>query len=102
MIVETTTGPIRGTLERTSDGVDVHRFAGIPYAKPPVASLRFRAPQPVMPWSTVRDAATFGPIACQNTSSLDAMFRGEPEPRSEDCLYLNVWSSPTGSSRPSW
>ncbi|MEZ5342974.1 MAG: carboxylesterase family protein [Acidimicrobiales bacterium] len=34
----------------------------------------------------------------QNSSSLDAMFRGQPEPRSEDCLYLNVWSPPPTSA----
>ncbi|MEZ5342975.1 MAG: carboxylesterase family protein [Acidimicrobiales bacterium] len=63
MIIDTTAGPVRGTVERTVDGADVYRFAGIPYAQPPVGPLRFRAPQPVTPWTDVRDATMFGPIA---------------------------------------
>ncbi|MEZ4292058.1 MAG: carboxylesterase family protein [Myxococcota bacterium] len=40
------------TLE---DGV-VHAWRGIPYAKPPVRPLRWRAPQPAEPWENVREA----------------------------------------------
>src|SRR5215212_8429651 len=41
------------------------RYAGIRYARAPVGELRFRAPQPVEPWSGVYDATEFGPSAPQ-------------------------------------
>src|SRR5215470_3982757 len=40
-------------------------FKGIPYAAPPVGPLRFRAPQPVVPWAGVRPTDTFGRNAVQ-------------------------------------
>ncbi len=62
-------------------------FLGIPYAAPPVGRLRWRAPQPVQPWSGTRDALAFGPD-----------FPQPPQPtaraprQDEDCLFLNVWT----------
>jgi para-nitrobenzyl esterase len=83
-LAETDAGPVRGVA---SDGVI--SFKGIPYAKPPVGALRWRAPQPVTPWQTVRDAAEFGP-GCMQTDDVAT---------SEDCLTLNVWR-PAVSSEP--
>jgi para-nitrobenzyl esterase len=56
-------------------------FKSIPYAKPPIGELRWRAPQPVESWEGVREADKFGP-ACMQTDDL---------PKSEDCLTINVW-----------
>jgi para-nitrobenzyl esterase len=83
-LAETDAGPVRGIA---SDGVI--SFKGIPYAKPPIGALRWRAPQPVTPWQEVRDAAEFGP-GCMQTDYVQ---------RSEDCLTLNVWR-PAVSSEP--
>ena len=55
-IVETRCGKLEG---RETQGVQV--FRGIPYARPPVGILRFRAPEPAQPWSGVRSALEFGP-----------------------------------------
>jgi para-nitrobenzyl esterase len=85
--VSTTLGTLRGSRQ---DGIA--RFAGIPFAAPPVGELRFRAPAPPEPWDGVRSAERFGPVAPQNPSMMEALFGGESESWSEDCLYLNVWT----------
>src|SRR5438132_925558 len=86
-IVETTTGSVQG---RVKDGIC--DFRGIPYAAPPVGELRFRPPQPVEPWTGVRDATRFGPMAPQNMGAMEQMFGAPPQPMDEDCLTLNVWT----------
>ncbi len=89
-IAETTAGKIEGTEE---NGLCV--FRGVPFAAPPVGALRFQAPQPVEPWTGVREAKTFGPISLQaQNEMLEALLppSDPPQPQSEDCLYLNVWT----------
>ncbi|GAA3547238.1 carboxylesterase family protein [Amycolatopsis ultiminotia] len=66
-------------------------FRGIPYAAAPVGELRWRAPQPVAPWTGVRSAARFGPMCPQ--APQDAASAGIELPLSEDCLHLNVWTA---------
>jgi len=68
----------------------VYSFKGIPFAAPPVGDLRWKAPQPVQPWSGVREAVRFGPRAMQLPVFGDMNFRSSG--MSEDCLYLNVWT----------
>lgn len=62
-------------------GVQVYR--GVPFAAPPTGDLRWKAPQPPVPWEGVRNADEFGPVCMQQRS--EALM-------SEDCLYLNVWT----------
>jgi para-nitrobenzyl esterase len=69
----------------------ISSFKGIPFAAAPVGPLRWKAPQPVKPWTGVRQASTFGP-ACMQDASFPKIF-GAPPAMSEDCLYLNVWTS---------
>ena len=71
-----------------ANGVRVYK--GIPYAAPPVGSLRWRAPQPAPPWSGVRRTDVFGPNSLQGIvfDDIDPYACGV----SEDCLYLNVWT----------
>ena len=85
--VETTSGKLIGATHR---GTAV--FRGIPFAAPPVGALRFRPPQPVAPWSGVREALAFGPMAPQLPSALEALAGNTPLGQSEDCLTLNVWT----------
>jgi para-nitrobenzyl esterase len=80
-----------GSVEGTQDG-PVLRFAGIPFAAPPVGDLRWRPPQPAEPWDGVRDGSAFAPTAPQNVDMLNLFLGVEPEPQDEDCLYLNVWT----------
>jgi para-nitrobenzyl esterase len=93
--VDTTHGPVEGAWHH-----GVARFAGMPFAAPPLGDLRFRPPQPVEPWSEVRSAVEFGPICPQNPSMMDALFGGESEVWNEDCLYLNVWTTDVEPDEP--
>jgi para-nitrobenzyl esterase len=82
----TADGVLEGVV--SADG-KVRSFKGIPYAAPPVGPLRWKEPQPVVPWSGVRKAVDFGPRAMQGRIYSDMIFRDAGP--SEDCLYLNVW-----------
>jgi para-nitrobenzyl esterase len=84
--VQTDTGLITGT---SSSSPDVRAFKGIPYAAPPVGPLRWRAPLPPARWNGILAADRFGPRCFQGGLSSEA------DPMSEDCLYLNVWTSAT-------
>lgn len=82
---KTSCGVLEGTYE---SGIKV--FRGVPFAQPPVGELRWKAPQPVKPWTGVRAAKKFGPNPMQQNLFGDMNF-GTPE-NSEDCLYLNIWT----------
>lgn len=79
-------GVLKGVV--SADG-EIRAFKGIPYAAPPVGDLRWQSPQPVMPWTGVRDATDFGPRAMQRPIWDDMLFYDDGP--SEDCLYLNIW-----------
>jgi para-nitrobenzyl esterase len=81
-------GMVEGASPSAGSAVSV--FRGIPFAAPPVGDLRWREPQPVVPWSGTRQATSFAPRCMQLPLFSDMMFRS-PAP-SEDCLYLNVWT----------
>ncbi len=86
-------GLISGTVNK--DG-DIHIFKGIPFAAPPVGNLRWQAPQPVNAWAGVRKCDAFSASPMQPVPApfkcWSEEFIAPPEPLSEDCLYLNVWS----------
>ncbi len=82
-------GRLRGTLEG-----DARVFKGVPYAEPPVGSLRFRPPQRAKPWNGVLTADQFGQIPLQGGAA-----NGQPL-ASEDCLSLNVWGPNTPGPHP--
>ena len=103
---------------------DVRFFKGVPYAEPPIASLRWQAPQPAARWEGVRKAEEFGPRCMQGGggggggAARGGGARGEgarggapaapaaPAPQaqpaapatSEDCLYVNVWTAAQSAS----
>ena len=91
--VRVTAGLLAGS-ELTTDSGPVTRYAGIPYAQPPVGDLRFAAPQPAKPWDGTYDATAFGPSPIQDTSpaATDTVPGMRPTQTSEDCLSLNVWT----------
>lgn len=79
-------GVLEGAFEE-----GVRSFRGIPFAKAPVGELRWRPPQLPDRWEGVRKANRFGPRAMQRPIFGDMDFRSNG--MSEDCLYLNVWTS---------
>ncbi len=86
-------GFISGTVNKTKD---IHIFKGIPFAAPPVGELRWKAPQPVIPWTGTRACTAFGASPMQASPAPFSMWTAEflipKEPISEDCLTLNVWT----------
>ncbi|HEX8330449.1 MAG TPA: carboxylesterase family protein [Hymenobacter sp.] len=89
--VQVASGRLAG--EALPGGIRV--FKGVPFAAPPVGERRWKAPQPVQPWKDVRPATQFGPRAMQLPIFGDMNFRSNGV--SEDCLYLNVWTSATSA-----
>ncbi|WP_051163027.1 carboxylesterase/lipase family protein [Nocardia brevicatena] len=92
--ITTADGVVRGRRGRR-----IQRWRAIPYATPPVGDLRFRAPQPVRPWTGVRDATEF------QSAAIQPRFGGRISPRqtqqmSEDALTLNIVAPASSSSAP--
>ena len=74
----------------------MREFRGIPFAAPPVGNLRWRPPQPVVPWQGVRSMQNFGPPCMQQEQPINGLsWNRHVLPFSEDCLYLNVWTPAT-------
>jgi para-nitrobenzyl esterase len=89
------TGLITGVKSQTSNVVS---YKGIPFAAPPVKDLRWKAPQPAASWTGVRKCEAYGNDPYQNPPGAQGMWSAEffippTSTRSEDCLYLNVWTA---------
>ena len=87
-------GKVQGVV---CDSTDVIAYKGIPYAAAPVGELRWKKPQPVVPWDTVLIANNFRNASMQaahdpNDGAYGTEFFATDAPFSEDCLYLNVWT----------
>jgi para-nitrobenzyl esterase len=85
-----------GVLEGVTETSGVVSYKGVPFAQPPVGDLRWKEPQAPLNWKGIRKADHFGPQAMQRAIYSDMIFRSDG--KSEDCLYLNVWTpakSPT-------
>lgn len=86
-----------GVIEGFHDaetGLDM--FLGIPFAKPPIGDLRWKAPQAAEPWEGILETKSFGPSPVQTNVFGDMEFRSDTI--SEDCLYLNVWTPTLNNS----
>ena len=73
---------------QTTDGVT--SFKGVPYAKPPVDDLRWRAPQAPDPSSDEIECLDFGYTALQYEWPTEP---ASSFPKNEDCLTLNIWEN---------
>ncbi|XP_064472744.1 acetylcholinesterase-like isoform X2 [Ornithodoros turicata] len=88
----TTSGRISGAVEPTW-GIPIARFLGIPYAKPPLGSLRYRPPEPATPWQGILETKEFRAACAQANGSYppDIPWLVDKRIVSEDCLFLNIW-----------
>jgi para-nitrobenzyl esterase len=73
-VARTKEGKVQGLLTNNTLS-----WKGIPFAKPPVGNLRWKAPENPNRWNDVKQTFQFSEMCTQ------------PEGGSEDCLYLNVW-----------
>jgi len=93
---------LHGAWESSTQGLAV--FKGVPFAEPPIADLRWRAPVANQARTGPQSATGFAPACIQTTYSTDWYARvagtfgsgadavGRPIGVSEDCLYLNIWT----------
>jgi len=88
-------GPLSGAPGASPE---VRVFKGIPYAAPPIGDLRWKAPQPPASWDAARGAKAFSPTCYQQPYPEGSIYRTAPQPMSEDCLYLNVWTAARSAS----
>ncbi|WP_418125870.1 carboxylesterase/lipase family protein [Variovorax sp. 160MFSha2.1] len=103
MVRQTVAGKVEGVDDSARTGTWF--WKGIPFAKPPVGALRWRAPAAPEPWSGIRPASKFGNACLQigrifspganNTydETIGTML-GKPS-GSEDCLFVNIWRPAT-------
>src|ERR1700760_1654398 len=96
-VIDTKYGKVAGYREE-----NISIYKGIPYAAPPVGDLRWKAPQPPAAWNGIKKCVAFSaspiqekpvPFLCWSKE-----FIAPPEPLSEDCLYLNVWTGALSAS----
>lgn len=95
--VKLSLGWLNGRWVRTRGGRRVAAFTAVPFAQPPVGELRFKAPVDVEPWDGARESPPLEqvPVCMQNEDTITT----QGLPRSEDCLYLNVFTpSPVNGS----
>ncbi|WP_293887875.1 MULTISPECIES: carboxylesterase/lipase family protein [unclassified Sphingobacterium] len=80
-LISTSYGQVQGKKEN-----GISTWKGIPYAKPPIQNLRFKAPEPMEYWEGIKETTLYSPASPQiSTEEIT-------EQTSEDCLYLNIWS----------
>ncbi|CAH1787792.1 unnamed protein product, partial [Owenia fusiformis] len=94
-VIQTSHGKIRGATRSKSirpgikpnDTLTFTEYLGVPYAKAPLGSLRWKLPETPSPWNETKDAVGYSDNCYQ--APLDTKFGNI----SEDCLYLNIWST---------
>ena len=103
-LVDTIYGQILGFRKHVIDGHHVVAYLGIPYARPPVGSRRYKPPEAMRSWRPeIKNASAYGSSCVQVLDKVFPNFTGSEMwntklPMEEDCLYLNVW---VPSPRPS-
>jgi len=97
-VVETAYGRVRGISEN-----GVHTFKAVPYGETTAGANRFMPPRPPKAWTGVKDCLAYGPQTPQGAGpsvqeplrspdGFTRLYARRPEPQSEDCLILNIWT----------
>ena len=96
-----------GILKAVRSNAGYSLFRGVPYAKPPVGDLRWKAPEEPEKWEGVRLCDRYGDACAQfdrwSNATDDVTDDSEhpyikiknypyPPNMSEDCLYLNIYT----------
>ena len=89
-VIQTTAGKIQGKALSAA----TNAYLNIPFAQPPIGPLRFLAPRPILTPLTQRNGTAFG-NSCIQLAAPTPIYTVE----SEDCLYLNVFTSPSASNK---
>jgi len=87
-------GIIEGNYD-THTGIQT--YLGVPFAKPPIGELRWKAPQRLDNWDGIKQTKTFGPRPMQTLVFGDMKSRSSGV--GEDCLYLNIWTPATRNTK---
>jgi para-nitrobenzyl esterase len=82
--------PPAGDVVGFADKHGTFAWLGVPFAKPPVGDLRWRAPQLLPPWQSARPALALSPPCAQ--LNVLAIVNKHAMSGAEDCLYLNIWT----------
>ncbi|XP_044728417.1 juvenile hormone esterase-like isoform X2 [Chrysoperla carnea] len=85
-IVKVSSGSLQGNVLLNDCQEPYFGFHGIPYAKPPINTLRFKSPQPPNDWSGIRMANLQGNECVQRSLFTNSIIGNE------DCLYANVFT----------
>ena len=89
--VAVTGGTVRGLV--AGEGAhSLKQYHGIPYAAPPLGSLRWAPPAAVVPWQSVLDATRRGAFCTQPQQAGVGFYITKRTDQSEDCLTINVWT----------
>ena len=105
---DTGLGALQGVDQSETSGT--YAWKGVPYAKPPVGALRWKAPVDPDAWTgTIRQATQFGNACVQYGRIYGPGANNRYDETigttlntavgSEDCLYLNIWRPATGDKQ---
>ncbi|XP_058793059.1 juvenile hormone esterase-like isoform X2 [Phymastichus coffea] len=94
IVVDIKQGKLKGIVRDNIDGGKYFSFRGIPFAEPPVGSLRFKEPQELKPWSGIKDALE------ESKKSAQYEIMSKVGEGGDDCLYLNVATNSLTDKKP--
>jgi para-nitrobenzyl esterase len=109
-VAATTRSTAFGTIEGNDDSATTGTYSwkGVPFAKAPVAALRWKAPVDPDVWTTSRATKQFGSACVQygriygpgSNNTYDATIGTTLNQAvgTEDCLFLNIWRPATGET----
>ncbi|MEO7990587.1 MAG: carboxylesterase family protein [Chryseolinea sp.] len=99
-LVKTANGSLSGVYNSDKQ---ISIYKGVSFAAPPIGELRWKEPLPLKSWKGTKECTSFPASPMQNSPVPFMMWSQEfitpAKPLSEDCLYLNIWSSAKSEGR---